>query len=93
MITIKDLNFKRVENGTIGPVFTCCQCSNKFKLSKGTYYADYQIFPDAHYTFAACSAECVIQFNAINIRLHVDKYINDRIAEAINVYNKNKPNG
>lgn len=85
-IQVTDLKFERVNETNDTPFFSCCNCGNKIKLTKGRYYVDYHFAPDSHFTFVLCNDACVLKFHSINIRTFVNKYINDRIKEAIYVY-------
>ena len=85
-VTVTDLKFEQVHKSNNTPYFSCCNCGKKIKLTAGRYYADHHFAPDAHYTFVLCNDACVLKFHALEIRKHVDKFINDRIKEAIYVY-------
>lgn len=89
MFTSKDLKFKNAKPDKSPPVETCCNCGKRSRLSTLHYVANVAISKTAHYTFVVCDLHCLVAFKSYHNEVIVNKFINDRISEAIEVYNAN----
>jgi hypothetical protein len=77
IMTVKDLRFESVVLGKWMPVVTCCNCGVKTKVNEDFYFADYSLNDRDEITFFLCNVNCVLEFNSLARKHHVQKYIND----------------